>query len=87
MLCLFDDLDHLRIEIEPSPAEDPRKLPRIFVSGETYPGAYELAIIALHKYGKESRTHYDQQDGKGKYLFSPSLEANVIVEINFAHHK
>jgi len=64
-----------------SPADVEGKLPRIFVSGETYPAAYELAILALHKYGTRSRTHYDQTDSDGKHLFPPSIEAKVSVEI------
>jgi len=57
------------------------ELPHINITADTYPAAYELAIISLHKYGARSRTHYDLKDKSGEYIHPPSIEANVSVEI------
>jgi thymidylate synthase len=64
-----------------SPAERKGKLPRVSVIADTFPAAYELALLAVTKYGAESRTHYDQRNSKGKHLFPPSIEAKVAVEV------
>lgn len=63
-----------------SPAEDDEDYPEINVHSDTYPAAYELAVLALHEHGVRRRTHYDQQHKK-EYLFPPSIEARVSVEI------
>ncbi len=59
----------------------PAEKTMIFVSADTLPAAYELALISVWKHGKEIRTHYDQKDSDGNYLFPPSREASVMVDI------
>jgi len=58
----------------------PAEKTMITVTADTYPAAYELALISVWKHGKEIRTHYDQKAG-GEYLFPPSREASVMVDI------
>ena len=76
----FKFFEDSRGEYVASPAEA-GELPKIFVSAEIYPAAYELAILALNKHGTRSRTHYDKRDTDGNYLHPPSIEANVAVEV------